>query len=78
VDLRRDLEQWTGHPLEEWGITTTLQHELLREQILTQVRPVCLDVYGECCTAIALDAIPPTDPMEDSRSDPPTIPLNVS
>jgi hypothetical protein len=78
ADLRRELEQWTGHPLEEWGITATLQHELLREQILTQIRPVCLDVYGECCTAIALDAIPPADQMEDSQSDPPTVPLNVS
>jgi hypothetical protein len=78
LDLRRELEQWTGHPLEQWGITATLKPELLREQILARVRPVCLDVYGECCTAIALDAIPPTDLMEDGRSDPPTVPLNVS
>ena len=53
-DLRRQLEKWTGYPLLQWGAVKSIQQEALREQILAQLQPICLAIYGECCASLAL------------------------
>lgn len=59
-DLRRQLEKWTGYSLPQWGTVESIQPEVLREQILIRLSPICLAVYGECCAALAL-GISPSD-----------------
>jgi hypothetical protein len=53
-ELRRQLEQWTGYSLLQWGTVESMQLETLREQILDRLHPICLAVYGECCASLAL------------------------
>jgi hypothetical protein len=80
LELRRSLEIWAGHPLEQWGAAKSLPREVLREQILTRIRPLCLEVYGECCTAVTLAAAQPSAQLHRNKNslDSPTIPLNLS
>lgn len=49
VQLRRELEGWAGHSLNQWEISESVQIEALREQILSRLRPISLEIYGECC-----------------------------
>jgi hypothetical protein len=53
-ELRRQLEQWAGYSLLEWGTAKSMQLESLREEILARLHPICLAVYGECCASLAL------------------------
>jgi hypothetical protein len=62
-DLRRQIEQWAGHSLPQWGTVESIQPEALRAQILTRLSPVCLAVYGECCAALALGISAPDNPF---------------
>ncbi|MBV9385831.1 MAG: hypothetical protein JOZ78_05315 [Chroococcidiopsidaceae cyanobacterium CP_BM_ER_R8_30] len=49
VQLRRQLEGWAGHSLNQWGISESVQIEALREQLLSRLRPLSLKIYTECC-----------------------------
>lgn len=49
VQLRRELEGWAGHSLNQWEISESVQIEALREQILSRLRPISLEIYSECC-----------------------------
>jgi hypothetical protein len=60
LELRRQLEQWTGYSFTQWGTVESIHPETLRAQILNRLYPICLAVYGECCAALAL-GISPSD-----------------
>ncbi|MGB8701461.1 MAG: hypothetical protein WCD18_18765, partial [Thermosynechococcaceae cyanobacterium] len=53
-ELRGQLEKWTGYSLHHWGNVSSLRLEILGEQILTRLQPICLAIYGECCASLAL------------------------
>ncbi|MBV8887727.1 MAG: hypothetical protein JO235_27545 [Chroococcidiopsidaceae cyanobacterium CP_BM_RX_35] len=58
VQLRRELEGWAGHSLNQWGIAESVQVGALREQILSRLRPLSLEIYTECCqSALTLDLL---------------------
>lgn len=52
AQLRNELENWVGCALEEWSALDPTQSEALREQILARLRPLCLELYVECCRYI--------------------------
>lgn len=46
--LRRKIEVLVGCSLNQWGSLKSAQQVVLREQILAQIRPLCLEIYAEC------------------------------
>lgn len=46
--LRRKIEVLVGCSLNQWGSLKSAQQVILREQILTQIRPLCIEIYAEC------------------------------
>jgi len=46
--LRRKIEVLVGCSLNQWGSLKSAQQTVLREQILAQIRPLCLEIYAEC------------------------------
>lgn len=50
--LRSELESWMGFPFNQWSILESTQTTALGGQILARIRPLCLEVYAECCRCI--------------------------
>ena len=50
--LRRKIEIIVGCSLHQWGSLKSAQQVVLREQILAQIRPLCLEIYAECCRSL--------------------------
>lgn len=50
--LRSELESWMGFPFNQWSILESTQTTDLGEQILARMRPLCLEVYAECCRCV--------------------------
>ncbi len=58
VQMRRELEGWAGHSLNQWGISESVQIDALREQLLSRLRPLSLEIYTECCqSALTLTSL---------------------
>lgn len=49
AQLRRELEGWTGHSLNQWGACESIQVEALQQEILLRIRPIAMEMYAECC-----------------------------
>lgn len=58
VQLRGELESWVGCTFDRWHTLDSKQTTALCEQILLRIRPLCLEVYAECCRSI-LNLEPP-------------------
>ncbi|PSM49877.1 hypothetical protein C7Y66_06720 [Chroococcidiopsis sp. CCALA 051] len=52
VQLRDELESWTNCTFDQWHTLDSSQTTALCEQILLKTRPLCLEVYAECCRCI--------------------------
>lgn len=50
--LRRKLEVLVGYSQNQWGSLKSAQQVVLREQILAQIRPMCIEIYAECYRAL--------------------------
>lgn len=59
AQLRGELESWVGCAISHWGALESSKTAALCEQILTRTRPLCLEVYTECCRSL-LNLDPPT------------------
>jgi DNA-binding NarL/FixJ family response regulator len=56
TDLRYELENQVGLPLNRWGETRSDQGETLRDQLLEQLQQLTMSLYLECChTALSLN-----------------------
>ncbi len=49
AQLRSELENWVGCGLGHWGALESTKTAALCDQILARTRPLCLEVYTECC-----------------------------
>ncbi len=58
AQLRSELENWVGCALQEWNALDSTRSEALREQILARLRPLCLELYADCCRYILNLEIP--------------------
>jgi hypothetical protein len=52
IKFRREIESVLGHPLNHWGKLRGAQESMLRQQILSQLNPICLEVYAQCYVEI--------------------------
>lgn len=50
--LRSELENSMGCSFDRWGTLDSTQTTALSEQILDRLRPLCLEVYAECCRCV--------------------------
>lgn len=50
--IRSELESWVGCSLDQWAALESAQIAGLCEQILARTRPICLEVYAECCRCV--------------------------
>lgn len=52
LTLRRDLEAALGRPAYLWGGLRQFQKAIVRQQLLSQLNPLCLEVYAQCYTSL--------------------------
>ena len=52
AQLLSDLESWVGCTLDQWSTLDPTQMASLCEQIMARTRPLCLEVYAECCRCV--------------------------
>ncbi|MDJ0536170.1 MAG: hypothetical protein QNJ70_27385 [Xenococcaceae cyanobacterium MO_207.B15] len=56
-ELRNQFEKQTGHFLNQWGTASSISQELLKEKIVTFVRPIAIKIYTKSCRqALALSS----------------------
>jgi hypothetical protein len=48
IKFRREVEGVLGSPLSSWGSLRQSQSAIIRQQILSQLNPLCLEVYAKC------------------------------
>jgi hypothetical protein len=48
IKFRREIESVLGTPLNRWGSLRQSQEAIIRQQIFTQLNPLCLEVYANC------------------------------
>ena len=48
-ELRNQFEVQTGHFLNQWGAFSSVSEELLKEKIITFVRPIAIQLYINSC-----------------------------
>jgi hypothetical protein len=48
IKFRREIECALGYPLNHWGKLRRSQEATLRQQILSQLNPICLEIYAHC------------------------------
>lgn len=58
IQLRGEIENWVGYKCDRWQTLESSQITALSERILSEIRPLCLEVYAECCRSI-LNLEPP-------------------
>jgi hypothetical protein len=49
--LRREIESMFNRPAYLWGSLRQSQKAIIRQQILSQLGPLCLEVYAQCCAS---------------------------
>jgi hypothetical protein len=52
IKFRREIEGMLGSPLSSWGSLRPSQVAIIRQQILSQLNPLCLEVYAKCYTSL--------------------------
>ncbi len=52
IKFRREIESVLGYPLSDWGQLRRPQEAIIRQQILSQLTPICLEVYAECYASV--------------------------
>jgi hypothetical protein len=52
MQLRAEIENWAGCQCDRWHTLESSHTTALREQILLRIRPLCLEVYAECCRCV--------------------------
>lgn len=60
--LCAQVESWTGHSLNQWGVSHSISAETIREALLVQLRPLALSTYTESY----LEAIAISEQEKDS------------
>jgi hypothetical protein len=48
IKFRREIEGVLGSPLNNWGSLRKSQEAIIRQQILSKLNPLCLEVYAQC------------------------------
>ena len=60
--LKNKFEVQTGHFLNQWGASSSVSEELLKEKIIAFVRPIALQLYVDSCRqALSLPFVKPID-----------------
>jgi hypothetical protein len=61
MNVLRQMEEWVGSPIHQWGSLDTLNPEKFQEEFLKLLYPVCLSLYVDCYHAMHAEAqtIPP-------------------
>lgn len=75
--LRRELEAWAGHSLNQWGAAESVQAEVLSEQLRLRIQPLTLEIYTECCYTALSFASGNLETKLTEVIDPPTMPLTA-
>jgi len=70
AQLLSEAESWIGCTLDQWGTLESTQCAALCEQILARTRPLCLEVYAECCRCV-LNLDPSDRQTQLAKTDPP-------
>ena len=52
AQLRSELESCVSRTFDQWDALESTQSATLCEQILARTRPLCLEVYAECCRCL--------------------------
>jgi hypothetical protein len=52
VQMRDEIETWADCKCDRWHTLDSSQTTALCEQILIRIRPLCLEVYAECCRCV--------------------------
>jgi DNA-binding NarL/FixJ family response regulator len=47
VQLRKSLEVWSGHSLNQWGTSEHISAQMIREQLLVELRPIAQSIYTQ-------------------------------
>lgn len=62
--LKNQFEVQTGHFLNQWGASSSVSEELLKEKIIAFVRPIALQLYvNSCRQALSLPFVKPIDEL---------------
>jgi hypothetical protein len=62
MNVLRQMEEWVGSPIHQWGSLNTFNPEKFQEEFLKLLYPVCLSLYVDCYLAMNSEAhtMPPT------------------
>jgi hypothetical protein len=52
IKFRREIESVIGCPLNQWGRLKQSQEAMIRQQVLSRLNTLCLEVYAQCYASI--------------------------
>jgi DNA-binding NarL/FixJ family response regulator len=47
VQLRTSIETWSGHSLNQWGISAHISAQMIRERLLVELNPIAKSIYTQ-------------------------------
>jgi DNA-binding NarL/FixJ family response regulator len=45
--LRTSIETWSGHSMNQWGISANISAQMIRERLLVELRPIAKSIYTQ-------------------------------
>jgi DNA-binding NarL/FixJ family response regulator len=47
VQLRSSIETWSGHSLNQWGVSAHISAQIIRERLLAELSPIAKSIYTQ-------------------------------
>jgi hypothetical protein len=47
TQLRTSIETWSGHSMNQWGISANISAQMIRERLLVELRPMAESIYTQ-------------------------------